>query len=59
MKTTQALRQQARDNQNATRLCPSGCGHLQAQHFELDRSDPAYQPLHFHCRECECVRVIA
>lgn len=53
MRTTRALKDQARDQAYARRACP--CGHLMTGHLELDRTDPEYLPLHFHCRDCDCV----
>lgn len=59
-RTTSAARQRMRDDANADRLCANGCGHLSRLHRELDRADPIYQPLHFHCQEsgCDCVRIV-
>jgi hypothetical protein len=58
VRATRALQDKWRDERSAKQLCPSGCGHLTVQHFELNRDDPRYAPLHFHCRECDCVRVV-
>lgn len=60
-RTPQAVRQSNIDAENANNLCLNGCGHLVRRHLELDREDPRYQPLHFHCQEdgCGCVRIVA
>lgn len=56
---TRATRTRQRDAANATKPCPDGCGHRWVQHHELPRSDPQYQPLHFHCdaADCGCIRI--
>jgi hypothetical protein len=68
---TRAMRDRARDRVYAEQVCE--CGHLRMQHLELPSEtytledgvivatpNPAYRPLHFHCRTegCDCVRVV-
>lgn len=67
-----ALRDAARDEAAAKRMCRNGCGHPAYQHLELQptfviedgeivaRPHPDYKPLHFHCNAegCACICVL-
>lgn len=56
-RTTNAVRQANADAAYAAKTCE--CRHPIYRHVGLDRTNPSYQPLHFHCQEpnCNCVRV--
>lgn len=59
MRKNRASRDAHRPAVNAAGRCAS-CDHHTYRHFELDRADTNYKPLHFHCREdrCKCVRIV-
>lgn len=58
MRIGRAVAAAQQDAANARKICD--CGHPLYEHHELDRTDPEYAPLHFHCTvdKCACVRVV-
>lgn len=68
MRSGYMLRQEMQRAEASQALC--GCGHARGRHYELPRCtyelrdgqinqvpNPDFQPLHFHCEDCDCVVV--